>query len=458
MRERPPHRTAALLSVGDELTLGQTLDTNTKWLADRLWSAGVTTVEHATVDDDESRIARALDRLGTEADLLIVTGGLGPTADDLTRFALARVIGGGADADRVTIEEDPGALATLRAWFADRPGGMPEANRVQATRPDGAELLANANGTAPGLFARVERLGCDVWCLPGPPREMHPMFDDHVAPKIRREDGVVGGVRLLLTIGIGESAIAERLGDLLDRGRPARGLPLVGTTASGGVVTCRVRHEAADSETLVTALDAVEADIGERLRPAVFARRDPAKGDSLDIGGALAGALIRMLTERGEMIAFAESCTCGLLGATLTAVPGSSASVFGGFQTYANEAKAALLDIDMSRIDRFGAVSAEVASSMAKAMLSRAREADSRVAHAVSITGVAGPGASEAKPAGTVFIGLASRDADVEVRRFAFRGGREAVRSRSTVAAMAMLRLRLIDESMPLLGEVSGET
>lgn len=456
------HGTATVLSIGDELALGQTLDTNSMWVADRLWSLGVRPIEHATVDDDEARIAAAMERLGGAADLLIVTGGLGPTADDLTRQGLARVLGGGPGAEPVEMIEDAGAMEALVAWFARRRGAMPAANAVQALRPRGARCLANPNGTAPGLYARVERLGCDVYCLPGPPHEMRPMLEAEVVPGLRRLGGRACGVRLIVTFGLGESVVAERLGGMMDRDRPGRGLPLVGTTASKGMVTCRLRHEAGDGARLGAELDAAEAQVAALLGPAVIDRRDPARGDSLEIEGALASAVVGLLKGRGAMLAVAESCTGGLLGEMVTAVFGSSAAFWGGWLTYANDAKAAM-GVEAGLIERHGAVSREVARAMAQSAWRRARAAEARVGYALAITGIAGPGgASEAKPVGTVWIALASPGDDdasggcrVESRRFLFRGGRGAIREWSARAALGMLRLRLIGASMPLLGEVS---
>jgi len=449
----PPRRTAAVLAIGDELALGQMVDTNSAWIADSLAARGVRVVEHATVDDEERRIAAAMERLGGACDLLIATGGLGPTADDLTRFALARVLGGGPSAGRVELIEDDAAMEKIRAWFSGRAGGVPAGNRVQAMRPDGAACILNDNGTAPGLHAFIERLGCEVFCLPGPPREMIAMFDSDVLPSLRSDGGRHHGVRLLLTFGLGESAVAERLGERMDRDRPARGLPLIGTTASRGVVTCRVRHEADSAEQLRAALDDAESQVRAALGPAVFARRDPASGDGLDIADALPRAVLELLRERGEMLAVVESCTGGMLGEMLTDVPGSSDGFFGGWLTYSNGAKAAMAGVTERSLVDHGAVSREVSLEMARGGFERARGIERGVGHVIAITGVAGPGGgSEEKPVGTVWIARASEGSE-EARKFGFKGGRAAVREWSARAALGMLRLHLIGEAMPLLGQ-----
>lgn len=439
------HRTAAVLSIGDELTLGQALDTNTQWIAEALTSAGVAVVEHATIDDDLDRIAGAFERLARRVDLIVATGGLGPTADDLTRHALARAM----QADLV---EDAEVLAVIREWFGGRGRTMPDGNRVQALRPTGARFLENPNGTAPGLAARVD--GADVFCLPGPPREMKPMFIADVAPAIRVPADRLVRTRMLKSFGLGESAAAELMrqdseGDLMRRDRS----PLVGVTASLGVLTVRLRDEQAGTpEEAEARLDATEARVRACLGRYIYATGDV----------SVAEAALGRLRARGETLAVAESCTGGLIGATLTDVPGSSEVFAGGWLTYTNEMKRRELAVppmlfkDSGNEDAPGAVSEDVARAMAEGALRR-----SGADHALSVTGVAGPGgAVPGKPVGTVFIGRASNNAGAEARRFEFRGGRASVRAWSATSALAMLLLATDPdvgvepgERLPLLGE-----
>jgi len=444
-----PHRTAALVSIGDELALGQVLDTNTMWLSDRLFALGVRTVEHVTVEDDAARIAATFGRLMPEVDLLIVTGGLGPTADDVTRDALVRAAGD-------ELVEDADAVDAVRAWFAGRGVEMPEGNAVQALRPSRGVFLPNPNGTAPGLFMRSQTPGCDIYCLPGPPREMTPMFQAEVEPRLRRDVGRAFGARAVLCFGLGESVVAERLGALMDRDREARGLPVVGTTASRMVVSVRLRHSASDDNAVRTALDEIEADVCARLGPVVFDRRDFTAGDSADIGGALPAAVLSLLRERGERLVVVESCTGGMLGEVVTGVAGSSDAFAGGWLTYTNEAKAGLVGVHPEDLEAHGAVSAQVALDLARGGLFRAGFLGG-AHHALAITGIAGPGGgSESKPVGTVWIARASvEDGSVtaEVRHFRFRGGRSAVREWSARSALGVLRLHLIGEEMRLLAE-----
>ncbi len=434
------HRSAAVLAVGDELTLGQTLDTNSAWIAERLLNRGVRVDEHATVDDNDERITHAMDRLASGHDLLICTGGLGPTADDLTRAALARMLG-------EPLIEDEQALAHIKEWFAGR-GGMPPSNRVQAMRPVSARCLENPHGTAPGLAASTPR--CNIFCLPGPPHEMQPMFGAFVEPALCPEPGRVTQTRIILTFGIGESRVAERLGELMDRDRPARGLPLVGTTASRGVVACRIRHTGPDSASVAGALDEVEQEINRRLGPAVFDRRDPAAGDPPDIADALPRAVVSLLRDRGERLAVAESCTAGLLGAEITRIPGSSEVFTGGWLTYSNEMKTSMLGVPGAVLQREGAVSGSCALAMARGAVER-----SGADHALSITGVAGPGGGTGKkPVGSVWIGQASTAGDNEARLFRFRGDRDAIRAWAMRTALGLLRLRLAGQDMRMLAEI----
>jgi nicotinamide-nucleotide amidase len=420
----PMSNHAAILSIGDELVLGQTLDTNARLLAGRLMDRGVPCVEHATVADDRAAIARAIARLASIADLLIVTGGLGPTEDDLTRHGLA-------DAMDDALVEDAGALEHVEAWFAGR--AMPEANRIQALRPSRATIIPNPHGTAPGLQARIGT--CDVFCLPGPPREMEPMFKAHVLPKLRPNRTV--RTRFIRLHGLGESDVAERLGDLMSRDRN----PLVGTTASRAIITCRLRYEgSADPASADRLLDETEADVLGRLQPYVFGTGDQ----------TLPGTVLELLRQRKETTAVVESCTGGLLGALFTDIPGSSDAFVGGWITYTNEMKQDQVGVPGSIIDKHGAVSRECATAMAEGGLAR-----SGADHCLAITGIAGPGGgSPDKPVGTVWIALASRNTThhVQTRCFRFKAERTTVRDRSAKAALSMLRLHLIDrDDAPLL-------
>jgi nicotinamide-nucleotide amidase len=430
------HQTAAILSIGDELTLGQTLDTNSRFLADALLSRGIVTVEHATVADDRAATAAAIQRLAIVADLVIITGGLGPTADDLTRAGLAEALG-------EDLVEDPAALAEVTAFFTSRRSAMRDINKTQALRPRSAMCLTNPNGTAPGLHAILHREGreVDVFCLPGPPREMKPMFDAEVVPRLRIAPGRTVATRALHCFGLGESEIAARLGELMDRDRN----PTVGTTASQGVVSCRIRCTGPNEAQVRTAVAETERTVRDKAGPYMF-------GADTD---TLPSVVLDLLRARREMLATVESCTGGLLGAALTDIPGSSDVYSGGWVTYTNEFKAAHVAVPESLFDVGGpgAVSEETAAAMAVGGLDR-----SGADHCLAITGIAGPGGgTDQKPVGTVWISRASRGQlasasggpvphRVESRRFQLMGERAMIRDWSVKSALAMLRFFLISE------------
>ncbi|RMH25738.1 MAG: CinA family nicotinamide mononucleotide deamidase-related protein [Planctomycetota bacterium] len=427
----PP--TLTILAIGDELTCGERVDTNSAWIAAKAAARGARIAEHRTAADDRPLIADAIRELAARSDVLVVTGGLGPTLDDLTRHALGDVLG-------EPLVEDAATMDALRVWYAGRGRAMPDANRIQAMRPPSARCLDNPNGTAPGLHAKVGRT--EVFCLPGPPREMMPMFERFVLPALRDDSGEVVRVRTVPTFGLGESTVADLLGDLMDRTRN----PMVGTTASGCIVTCRIRYAGPPD-----GADAALADTVERVKtalgPAVLVDHD-----EHDDGLVLVRTVGDLLRERRQTVATVESCTGGLVGEMITRLPGSSDIFAGGLLTYSNELKSRLAGVDESLIARHGAVSREVAAAMARGGLDRCQSH-----HALAITGVAGPGGgSESKPVGTVWIARASRDGTLDTRQFLFRGGRDSVRLWSATTALGMLRLHLVGAAMDLLGQVEA--
>jgi len=433
--------TAAILAVGDELLSGLTIDTNTVWLAQRLAERGVNVVEAAIVDDDRTRIAAAIERLSSASsqhNLLIITGGLGPTPDDLTREALGDVL---TPDEELAVDE--GWLAQLESWFARTGRRMPRTNRKQAMRPRGAELIPNARGTAPGI--RAERGRCTIIVLPGVPGEMRAMFDANADAIAGRspEGGEVSLCRWVRCCGIGESAAAERLGDLLKRDRR----PRVGTAAGHSIVEARV-YATGPRETIEPEIERTLREIESVLHPYSFARGEV----------TMAAALGIELQERRLTIATAESCTGGLIGAMLTETPGSSAYYRGGWVTYSNELKERCLGVRGESLRAFGAVSEQVAREMAAGAM-----AQSGADMSISITGIAGPdGGSEQKPVGTVFIGCGRRGADgdeaeITVRPFRFSGDRDGIRQRAASIALQMARLGLLGalDRTPLLWEIA---
>ena len=416
------HVSARIISIGDELTVGATLDTNAQRLARALTDAGLRVECHVTAPDDVDTIGDLFVQSARAADLVVSTGGLGPTEDDLTRQALAEAAG-------QPLVEDDRALAQISAFFEGAGRKMPERNKVQALRPAGASCLTNERGTAPGLHLPRDVLGADVFCLPGPPREMVPMLEAFVLPAIKTSRVVK--TRVLRCFGIGESALAERLGELMDRGRN----PLIGTTASESIVSIRIRYEGDDprADSLV---DQAARDAAGRAGFYVFGEAD----------ATIAGAVLDLLIERRQTLATVESCTGGMIGEMLTDVPGSSAAMLGGWVTYTNELKQSQVGVPAEVVQQYGAVSRECAIAMAEGGRER-----SGAHHALSVTGIAGPtGGSIEKPVGTVWVALSSRDASTEARLFRFTGERAHVRRRTAMSALGMLRLRLIGEQAAL--------
>ena len=416
------HTRAAILAIGDELVLGQKLDTNSQTIAERLVACGLNVAEHACVPDDLHSIVAGIRRLAGAVDLLIVTGGLGPTADDLTRAALAAALD-----DELILDEQ--SLDEVRRWFTSRGRTMPDRNADQARRPSTARMLGNDNGTAPALHA-VYRDRCDVYCLPGPPREMLPILDREVIGSLRTEPSRVVRTIAVHTFGRGESDLAAILGDLMERDRN----PLVGTTATLGVVSVRIRATGPDADRL--GADAA-AHVRQLVGPLALANEN------------LAVEVVDRLRAAGQTLASVESCTGGLVGELITEIPGSSDVYRGGLVTYSNQLKHAFADVPNAIFDREGAVSRACAVAMAQGGRVRCESE-----HALAVTGIAGPdGGSADKPVGTVWIALASRHAPTDVRRFLFRGSRNAVRTWAAMTALGVLRLRLIGEDMRLLNQ-----
>lgn len=430
---RQTFATAAIIAIGDELTLGQTLDTNSRWLSAQLMALGIEPIEHATVPDDPAQIASTIARLAQWTGLILVTGGLGPTPDDRTREALAMALG-------EPLVEDAEALAQIHAWFDSRSIPMAATNRVQAQRPRSATCIPNTAGTAPGLSAILgvdPQVGTRILCLPGPPGELRAMFEHQVAPTIAGPADRVIATRTLHCFGLGESAVAQKLGDLLDRARN----PIVGTTASLGVVSCRLRYAGSGPiDHANDQLDQTECAIRDALGARVFGTNDD----------TLASVCLDLLRAQHATLCVVESCTGGLLGAALTAIPGSSDAFVGGWTTYTNAMKHKQVGVPESIIETHGAVSAACAIAMAQGGRERAN-----TDYALAITGIAGPdGGSGDKPVGTVWIALARRDGSADARRFHFSSGRDAIRDWSVASALGVLRLVLIGSDMSLACEL----
>ena len=411
--------------------LGQTVDTNSAWLSARLAARGIPVLYHHTIADDQCAIADAIRLASERAELVLITGGLGPTDDDLTRQALADAVG-------QPLELDEPSLRDIEQFFEARGRDMPDRNRSQAMRPRSTTTIANHDGTAPGIRSTLGK--ATIYAVPGVPREMRGMFDRVIDPEL---DGYAGNRHVILTtrvntFGAGESTVADMLDELMDRNRN----PKVGTTVSDGIVAARIRSEFADHHEAQAKLDETVADIEQRLGSIVFGRDD----DTLE------QAVVTLLQERGQKLVTAESCTGGLLGTMMTATAGSSDAYLGGWVTYSNAMKQSQLAVPAELLDAHGAVSEPVVRSMAKGALDQATDAD----FSLAITGVAGPtGGTDQKPVGTVWIGLGYRREggciDTEARLLQLPGTRPAVRDRAAKCALQLLRLHLLGEPLDRL-------
>ncbi|MCZ6612470.1 MAG: CinA family nicotinamide mononucleotide deamidase-related protein [Planctomycetota bacterium] len=427
---------AAILSIGDELVAAGTIDSNSEWLAGQLASRAATTVQRRVVGDDRASIARAVGELAGVCEVLLVTGGLGPTPDDLTRAALGDVLAPGRP-----LESDPVALQHLNQWFKKRPGEMPTSNLAQAQRPQGTRSVPNPLGTAMGIAGRLGE--CMIFAMPGPPHEMQTMFLDQVLPQLPLPDA--GQVVLTAGVhayGLAESMAAERIGPIT--ARDSR--PLVGITVSESIVTARIQAKG-PLQQAERELENTASLIMRQWQPYAFGRDD----DSLS---SAVGSLLR---ESNRTLTTAESCTGGLLGKMLVDVAGSSAYYVGGWVTYTDALKTSCLGVPQQVLQDHGAVSEPAVCAMAEGAL-----AGSGADYSLAITGIAGPdGGSTPKPVGTVYVGLGqSRGAHVTVsiRRFEFPGDRSAIRDRAAKTALQMLRFVLLDSpaSTALLWEDSA--
>jgi nicotinamide-nucleotide amidase len=416
---------AEVITIGDELLRGEIVDSNKAFLSDRLLSLDIETDYHASVRDVPADMIDAFHRAAERADVVLVSGGLGPTRDDLTAEVLAEAFG-----RPMRLDEE--ALAGIRAFFASVGREMTENNASQARFPDGAEMLPNPIGTAPGFMLDVrggatpDANGAVFFCMPGVPREMMRMMDEQVLPRVaaRVAGGVVVRARLLRTFGMGESTLDAELADVAASGNVS-----LGFRTSFPDNYLRPVARAASAAEAKALLERVCETIHERLGPLVY-------GEGEETLAIVAGRLLR---ERGASVAVAESCTGGLIAEKLTDVPGSSAYFLGGIVAYANEAKHALLGVPEALIEKHGAVSDPVASAMAEGVRERFG-ADLGIA----TTGISGPdGGSDEKPVGLVHLALADAEG-THVDHFVFPLDRTRHRQLTAQVALDWIRRRML--------------
>ena len=408
-----------IIAVGTELLLGQLVDTNTAFIAAQLAEAGIDVRATQTVGDNRERIATAVRASLSRADGVITTGGLGPTVDDLTKEAVCDALGVGTEL------YEP-ALRQMEAFFAKIGRPMRDNNRKQAELPQGSRAMNNPNGTAPGFIA-FDAAGKFVACMPGVPREMKPMLREHLLPFLRERFGSAGTIRtrVIHTIGLGESEIDHRIGDLF---RSAEN-PKIAVLAHDFRADVKIMAKSASVETAEATIAPLQREIEERLAGFVFGFDDETP----------ASAVLGALRQHSWHLALGESCTGGRIASALTAVPGASKNFLGGVVAYDNAVKRAELNVSEETLQRFGAVSEEVALEMAAGARKRfGAEA------ALATTGIAGPtGGTPEKPVGLVFFAIDDASGETQSWRYQFNGDRDAVQQRATVAALGYLWRRL---------------
>ncbi|MGI6513473.1 MAG: competence/damage-inducible protein A [Syntrophomonadaceae bacterium] len=411
-------KTAYIVSTGTELLLGNTIDTNALYLSRELSAMGIRVIGRTTVGDNREMIVNGL-RTGYDlAELVVCTGGLGPTLDDLSREAAAEVL------NLPLVHSEP-ELERIRRYFACRRREMPESNRKQAMFPAGARILVNRAGTASGFM--VSRNGKNLVLLPGPPREMEVVFKESLQPLLRdliHQTGRVVLTRTIKVVGLGESQVESLLGDVIADPDGCS----IALLAKDGEVHIRVTRDGATESAAESTLESVIERMRKNLGDNIYGEGDE----------TLPGVIVRLLSNKGHNVALAESCTGGMAAKMLTDIPGSSAVFWGGVVSYSNEAKTRILGVSDETLKRYGAVSPETAREMARGMRNLAGST-----FGISLTGIAGPeGGTYEKPVGLVYLGMATAEGE-ETRELRLMGGRDGIRTLAARTALDWLRRTL---------------
>ena len=414
--------TVELISVGTEILLGNIVNTNAAYLAEKIALLGLSCYHQSAVGDNEERLEDAIRLALSRSDIVILSGGLGPTKDDLTKEATAKVFGR-------ELYEDAHSKERIQAYFDRRRAQGREItanNWKQALVPEGAIVVDNYNGTAPGIILEDKENGKTAILLPGPPNEIRPMFERDIAPYLNKlqPEGIYS--KMVKICSIGESQAETMVADLMD----AQSNPTLAPYAKTGEVHFRVTAKASDEET------------AERLMAPMLAELEKRFGDYIyttDEEVTLEEAVVDLLRERQMTVTTAESCTGGLLAGRIMNVPGASSVYREGYITYSNEAKEKLLGVEHQTLETVGAVSPETAEQMARGA---ARQADADAA--LSVTGIAGPdGGTKEKPVGLVYIGCCVQGR-TRVEEFRFTGNRSKNRDYAVVRALTLLREELL--------------
>lgn len=410
-----------LISVGTEILLGNIVNTNATYLAEQCALLGCSLYRQSVVGDNEGRLEEAVRQALGRSDIIILTGGLGPTKDDLTKEIVAKVFGRELYLDEHTKERITTYMQRLNRSH------ITENNWKQAMIPEGALILDNDNGTAPGLILEDRENGKTAILMPGPPAEMHPMFEKDVAPYLNKQqpEGIYS--RMVKICGIGESAAETMVADLMDR----QSNPTLAPYAKTGEVHFRITAKARTKEEAEEMIAPMLAEMKKRFGKAIYTTEENV---------TLEEAVVELLKQKNFTVTTAESCTAGKLAGRIMNVAGASEVYNEGYITYANAAKEKLLGVEHETLETFGAVSEETAREMA---MGAAKEAGADAA--LSVTGIAGPGGgTPEKPVGLVYIGCYVQG-EVYVKKCQFTGNRERNRDSSVVQALTFLREKLLD-------------
>jgi nicotinamide-nucleotide amidase len=412
--------TVELITVGTEILLGNIVNTNAAYLSGQLARIGMSVYNQQVVGDNRERLEAALRLALGRADVVILTGGLGPTEDDLTRDVVSGVM-------ECPLAEDAAVRGRIEKMLNNSiyKDNIPDSNYRQAMVPQGAVVIDNDNGTAPGLI--IEKGDNTVIMLPGPPDELVPMFSDKIAPYLSARNPQVIYSRMVRLCGQGESQVEEAIRDLVD----SQGNLTIATYARPGLVDVRITAGAQDEQAAKDLVKPLVKELKNRFKEDVY---------STDEDERMEDVVVKLLRKRGLKLMTAESCTGGLIAGRIVNVSGAS-EIFGqGLVTYSNKAKRKLLGVDKALIKKCGVVSKEVAKEMAKGGI---MSSDADIC--VSVTGVAGPGESDGKPAGLVYIGCYYKD-KVTVREYQFKGNRQKVREQAVVMALDLVRRSIQSE------------
>ena len=408
-----------LISVGTELLLGNIVNTNTQFLAEKCALLGLTMYHQVTVGDNHDRLAEVIRTALKRSAVIILTGGLGPTEDDLTKEVCAEVMG-------FPLVEDTHTHERIEEYFRNNIYKViPDNNWKQAIVPAGCIVLDNDNGTAPGLI--LEKYGKSAILLPGPPNELYPLFMNQVYPYLQKLQPEVIRSQMVKICGVGESQVEDKILDLIDKQQN----PTIATYAKTGEVHIRVTAKAATEEDAKKLVKPVVKEIKNRFGDYVYSTKEEE---------TLEQAVVRLLKKYELTVTTAESCTGGLLAGRIINVPGASEVYNEGFITYSNKAKRKYLDVSKSTLKKYGAVSEQTAREMATGGVF-ATDSDACVA----VTGLAGPdGGSEEKPVGLVYIATYMKD-KVNVQKYQFKGNRAKIREQAVVKGLDLLRRSILD-------------